>query len=130
MSDEVEPIEDGEDDRMLGEMLSAGWDGPLFLGEYRGGPFFEPNNPSNQSLAVFVNCNDLFAWGCADAEPLPLSEVAALWRAWKADPVYGSSKWACLRRGQRPQGPVERRWREHGTWGPEMEALPPREASR
>jgi len=33
--------------------------------------------------ALCVNCNDVFAWGCADAEDLPYAEIENLYRMWR-----------------------------------------------
>lgn len=81
--------------------------------------------PDGRTVVLFVNCNDLFAWACADAEDLPLEEVPTLYKAWKAEGRWGVEKWCCRRRNQRPQPPVERQMREAGVWDAEMEALPP-----
>jgi hypothetical protein len=114
--------DDKSENEMLAEMLLD--NGTLFIGDADSGPFFEGETPSANSLRVYVNCNDLFAWACADAEELPLSEVPRLYRMWKADPEYGTSRWTCLRRNLAPQRPVEADWRKHGTWDAELDALP------
>lgn len=63
--------------------------------------------------SVFVNCNDLFVWGCADKEPLTpenidkfeatLDEVMQLDRS---EAYLGSILFCCRQRGFRPQLPV------------------------
>ena len=111
------------EEQMLAEMLAAD-NAVLFLADAESGPFFSSDHPSKLALRIMVNCNDLFAWACADAEPLPLSEVANLYRMWKADPHYGADRWCCLRRNLAPQAPVERNWRKHGTWDAQMDTLP------
>jgi hypothetical protein len=73
-------------------------------------------------VACCVNCNDIFAWGCADAEELPYDQIEPLWRMWMADPRWGAAKWCILRRNQQPQGPVEKLMREAGVWDEKMEA--------
>lgn len=83
-----------------------------------------------RTIAVGVICNDVFAWGCADAEELPYSEIIPLWRAWKADKVWGTAKWCCRQRGVKPQQPVIRRMKEAGVWDEAMEALPDQEVFR
>lgn len=75
-------------------------------------------------------CNDVFAWGCADVEELPYSEIMPLWRAWKADKVWGTAKWCCRQRNMKPQQPVIRRMKEAGVWDEAMEALPDQEVFR
>lgn len=81
--------------------------------------------PTGHTVILFVGCNDLFAWGCADAEDLPYSEIPALYRAWREDPEYGVERWCCFRRNLQPQGPVKRDWVESGKWDAALEALPP-----
>ncbi len=65
-------------------------------------------------INVFVNCSDLFAYSCADAERLPHAEIGALYRSWARDPTWGAVAWAVQRRRERPIPPVERALREAG----------------
>jgi hypothetical protein len=82
-----------------------------------------------------VICNDLFWWATADNEPLPLLGFGAIHEApfWdlyarvRAGGHDGAEVWCCLRRGMRPQTPIERQWRETGLWTAELEALPARD---
>lgn len=84
---------------------------------------------------LWVNCSDLFYWACADAEPLPPVGFggdleAPLWDLYdrvRRDGPHGASVWCCLRRGMRPQTPIERNWRRDLLWTDELEALPPRD---
>lgn len=46
-----------------------------------------------KAISVAVNCNDIFAWACADAEALPYEQIETLYRMWKADPAWGPAKW-------------------------------------
>lgn len=78
-----------------------------------------------ETTVLFVNCNDVFAWGCSDAEPLPHDEIENLFRMWYADRRWGSDKWCCKQRDQKPQKPVEDQMRKDGSWDEMMEALPP-----
>jgi len=94
----------------------------------------DPDNPGKMrdsgrgemagpTIVLFVNCNDVFGWGCADAEPLPYDEVGNLYRAWSSGP-WGVARWCCLRRRQRPQERVEASMRQAGVWDEAVEALP------
>lgn len=74
---------------------------------------------------IFVNCNDLFAWACADCEELPVEEIANLYRMVKADPAWGDSKWCCIRRNMQPQAPIVQDMKRDGAWDEVMESLPP-----
>jgi hypothetical protein len=67
-------------------------------------------------ISVNVNCNDVFAWGCADAEELPYDEIENLYRMWVRDPSWGSAIWCMKQRKEMPQKPVEDRIRKAGIW--------------
>lgn len=88
-----------------------------------------PWAPEEKSCAVVVNCNDVFYWACADAEPLPQGEIETLYKMWKANPKYGADKWCCLRRNLRPQVPLVEMMKKDGFWDAELEALPAPERS-
>lgn len=75
----------------------------------------EDLSEEDKSYARFlVVCNDIFAWGCADAEPLPHDEVQNLWRMWRKDPAWGAEVWCIQRRKEMPQPPVEKLLRAAG----------------
>jgi len=86
--------------------------------------FVLPDYKGTGRIVISVNCNDLFCWGCSDAEEVPYNQIDKLYRAWKKEGWRGASKWACKRRRERPQGPIEKRWRDAGDWDDELEALP------
>lgn len=73
---------------------------------------------------VYVNCNDVFAWACADAETIRCSEIVGLYRRFREDRVWGSVKWACVKRNLKPQPAIIRAMKESGVWDEEMELLP------
>lgn len=75
------------------------------------------------AIAVAVNCNDIFAWACADAEQLPYDQIETLYRMWKADERWGPAKWCCLKRKEKPQKPVIDAMKKDGAWDEQMEAL-------
>lgn len=83
-----------------------------------------PDKPDGSTIVLYAGCNDVFAWACADAEDLPLAEVRRLYKLWTAHGGAGVDKWACLRRRQKPQPPVEQSMRKAGVWDAEMDALP------
>lgn len=78
------------------------------------------------TVVLFINCNDLFAWGTADAEEFTEAEIEPLWRAWHADKGRGVEQWVCLRRQLRPQYVVMQEWKKAGKWTEALEALPER----
>lgn len=81
------------------------------------------DEPYPETIVLFVICNDVFAWGCADAEELPLHELVNLYKMWRAEKGWGTTKWCCKRRNQKPQGPVEKKMREVGKWDAMMDGL-------
>lgn len=94
----------------------------VFVGNFDSGPFFESsNNPPDITTCVWVNCGDVFSWGCADFEPVLMKELPALYRASKEK--YGVTKWCCKRRNLKPQKPILKRMKDAEVWDEEMEAL-------
>lgn len=37
-------------------------------------------------ITIHVNCNDVFAWGCAEGEDILYGELEELYEMWKKDP--------------------------------------------
>lgn len=57
------------------------------------------------SLSVHVNCNDVFGWGCADAETIENEEDLAIFvQAAKDSEAYCDALYCARKRGMRPQG--------------------------
>lgn len=71
---------------------------------------------ARKQTSINVNCNDVFAWGCADAESMLHDDIENLYRMWRKDPEWGSAVWCMIRRNQMPQKPVEKRIRDAGIW--------------
>ncbi len=71
---------------------------------------------AQKSFNVSVNCNDMFAWGCADAEGLLYSELEDLFSYWEKDPYWGSTIWVIKKRGEMPQRPVYEKIQDEGIW--------------
>ena len=80
------------------------------------------NTDKDGRLVLYMNCNDVFAWACADGEPLEYSEIEAFYRA--SRDKWGSTKWVCVKRNQQPQPPIVRDMKKEGAWDDVMEALP------
>lgn len=89
----------------------------LFVGTSRG------------HTTLYVICNDLFAWGLADAEPFSTADIPDLYSAWKSG-EWGVEKWCCKRRNMQPQPPVKRSMIEDGAWDESMESLPQNPSAR
>ncbi len=82
------------------------------------------------TTCVFVLCSDIFAWGCADAEQLVFndyenpSEIIELYKLWKENNRWGSTKWCCLKRNEQPQKPVKDKMIKENYWDETLEVLP------
>ena len=88
-------------------------------------PFIESDPSTHEgTLQLWVGCNDLFSWACADYETVTIGELPDLYRCHKADKRFGVWKWCCRRRKQRPQHAVEDILREADAWEPWLEELP------
>lgn len=89
------------------------------------------SNGGESTIALFVGCNDLFYWACADCEPIPPvtygigKNEAAFWQLYdlvREHGPRGASLWCCLRRGMQPQRPIRERWKADGFWPVELDA--------
>lgn len=78
----------------------------------------------SDTIEVVVNCNDLFYWGTADAEPCGPDELQGLYNRWKADPIWGVKIWCCIHRNLQPQAPICRKMQVLDAWTDELAALP------
>jgi hypothetical protein len=76
---------------------------------------------ARKRTSINVNCNDVFAWGCADAESMLHDDIENLYRMWRKDPAWGAAVWCMIRRNQMPQKPVEKIIRAAGIW--DLDAL-------
>lgn len=82
---------------------------------------------SPKTITLMVLCNDVFAWGCADAEEVTSEELPVLFEMYQADRVNGPVKWVCKKRNQKPQKPVADMLKEEKSWDDSMESLPDNE---
>jgi hypothetical protein len=73
---------------------------------------------------IFMNCNDVFIWACADGEALINDDIKPLFLAWHTDKHYGPLRWVCIKRQEKPQSPLVRDMKAAGFWDDVMEALP------
>jgi len=83
-----------------------------------------------ETLCVYALCNDMFAWGCADGQNIPYSEVQNLWMHWQHDKFFGVAVWCARQRGYMFQPPVERDIRKAGIWDLDAFDLKPNFANR
>ena len=92
----------------------------------------EKHITGESTLCVFVLCNDVFAWGTADAENITATEdvdieTNELYRLMTyvlENKVWGGTKYACWKRNLQPQKPVINRLKSEGIWDEWWEALP------
>jgi hypothetical protein len=84
---------------------------------------WEDEWPAEARAAAYlgVNCSDVFAWGCSDAEGAAYSDLEAVYRHWRKDPHWGTAVWCMIKRREMPQRPVEKRIRDAGIW--DLDAL-------
>ncbi len=87
------------------------------------GEFYISDDDDN-ILKCWVNCSDVFAWGCADAENILPNEIRDLFFMVIEDNKWGATKWSCIKRNERPQIPIEKDMKLDNAWCDKMEALP------
>lgn len=85
---------------------------------------------SGEGTALYVNTNDMFAWGCADAEDLPHEEIPKLFMHYHQNGADGVVMWACYRNQMQPQRAVKADMIARGVWNAGLEALTPNMDSR
>lgn len=126
----VMKLKDAEDFEWFDEELAVAHmliSGQLYLNSRR---YLEhdwgSNSTPSQSYTsvVFVSCNDVFAWACADGEPLPYTEIKDLFMLWHEDKTWGAVKWVCIKRNMQPQKPVANAMKKESKWCSVMESLP------
>jgi hypothetical protein len=71
---------------------------------------------ARETVAICINTNDVFEWGCADSEIITYKEIEEVYRYWVKDRIWGTAIWAMIKNKEMPQRPVEKTIREYGTW--------------
>ncbi len=71
---------------------------------------------ARKSTCILAACNDIFAWGCADAEEVDRMELESLWKHHTADPTWGVVVWCLKKRRMLPQAPVRKIIEREGIW--------------
>lgn len=82
------------------------------------------DNDSVEHFVLLANCSDVFAWGCADCEPVSPKDITSLYERWKINATWGPMAWACKKRNMQPQSPVRRDMEAAGCWNSDLESLP------
>lgn len=75
-------------------------------------------------ITLYVLCNDLFAWGMADAEDFSDGDVEDIYKLYKEYGKIGVMKWCCVHRGSQPQEPMVTQLKHKGLWDEQLENLP------
>lgn len=79
--------------------------------------FKEQGKPwQDDYITIHCNCNDIFAWACADSEDVTLCELKELYEFWKKDPNWGPAAWCIKKRKQPPQEPARKLIEAKGIW--------------
>jgi len=78
----------------------------------------------DETLVLFLNCNDVFIWGCADGESVTMDELPVLFELFELNNTYGPVKWVCIKRNEKPQKPLADQMKAADFWDEEMEKLP------
>ncbi len=109
-----------EAEKGLARLLAAGI---IFLNNH----WWEEEWPAEakKTTSLNVNCNDVFAWGCADGEEVYYDELEDLYNHWEKDPEWGSTVWCCKKRNELPQKPVYDRILAAGVWDLDSMGLEP-----
>jgi len=76
-----------------------------------------------KTTVIFANCNDVFEWGCADAETITIDEFPELYRLHEENKRWGAMKWVCKKRNLQPQKPIVIDMKKDGYWDKELESL-------
>jgi hypothetical protein len=71
---------------------------------------------ARKQTSINANCNDVFAWGFADAEGVKFEDIEDVYKHFIKDPEWGVAVWCIKKRGIMPQRPVAERISEAGIW--------------
>lgn len=75
-------------------------------------------------ITLYVLCNDLFAWGMADAEDFSGGDIEDIYKLYKKHKELGVMKWCCIHRNMQPQGPFIDAMKKYNVWDEQLENLP------
>jgi len=110
------------DDEIISELLTK----KILFSKFLGYCYHGENDIAGQTICLFVNCNDLFSFGCADAQEVNSSDdLYELYESYQKDPEYGIDFWCCKKRDLQPQKIIKDIWKKNGAWNDELEKLRP-----
>ena len=61
---------------------------------------------AKKTTSLNVNCNDIFAWACADSEEINVNEIEELYKLYRENAEYGQFIWCIKKRNMLPQYPI------------------------
>lgn len=80
---------------------------------------------AKKKFAIALNINDIFCWGCSDAENLNYEDLQDVYDHYLKDKTWGTAVWACKRRNMLPQKPVYDEIMKQGIWNLDDMGLEP-----
>lgn len=117
---EIDDKEECDEELIIAALLE---DGVLFCNTRKYVcPFSKEEQP--ETIVLFVNCNDTFALGGGDAEPITTDELSGLYKLHHESPMWGSTKWVCKKRNLKPHQYRIKQMKKDGVWDDMMESLP------
>lgn len=78
----------------------------------------------DNNVTMFILLNNIFAWACSDYENVTFKDLHDIYTVYLKDNKWGTIKWACVKRNEKPQDPIVEKMKEDGSWDKKMEALP------
>jgi len=69
-----------------------------------------------KQFSINLDCSDVFAWGCSDAESLVFSELNDVFNHYEKDNDWGTQVWCIKKRNMLPQKPVFDTIQKEGAW--------------
>lgn len=117
---------DFDEESAICELIEAGI---VFIGG-KSGPFFRCGDESGAQVGLWVNCNDLWAWATADAEPLAIDDIEPLYVTMCNPARFSFQRWAALRYRRLPMPEIVLDMKSVGVWDDALGALERETAAR
>lgn len=108
-----------DEEAALSDLLKEG----ILFCNYRFYSRLKEGKSDGQTIVLFVVANDVFAYACADAEDLPLTELHNLYTLWKNHGPNGVIKWLAIQRNEKPLNSIVENLKKSGLWDSNMEKL-------
>lgn len=118
---EFDGVEYFEDEKIIAKMLIEG-DLEVFPGEAVNQ--IDKDEPPEEVAMLYLNCSDVFIWGCADWEPVTLNDIREIYKMSFENLAWCCTRWVCKKRNLQPQGPIIKDMKRDAAWCEMMENLP------